>query len=219
MIPNSQPTMPITVLLADDYPVTRAGIRAILESAPDIKVVGEASSGYEVQEKVAELRPRILLLDLQMPGPRPADLERWVRQNYPETDTLVLTGHGRDAYLAIMMEAGVSGFLEKSEPAQKLIAAIRRTANGELLFDVVQRKRAQAWNQEAGGKWASLSEREKEVLQLVAKGMNNAAIAKSIDLSPKTVAFHVTGILKKLGVNSRNEAMAWVSRYAPIHLE
>ncbi len=85
MIPSSQAALPITVLLADDYPVTRAGIRAILESASDIRVVGEAGSGYEVQEMVAELKPRILILDLQMPGPRPADLERWVRENYPET--------------------------------------------------------------------------------------------------------------------------------------
>ncbi len=117
------------------------------------------------------------------------------------------------------MEAGVSGFLEKSEPVQNLIAAIRRTAHGEFLFDATQRKRAQAWNQDAGAKWASLSEREKEVLQWVAKGMNNAAIAKVMDISPKTVAFHVTGILKKLGVSSRNEAIVWVSQYAPIHLE
>jgi chemotaxis response regulator CheB len=83
----------ITVLLADDHPVTRAGIRAILNTAPDIQVIGEAASGFDVQEMLEELLPQILLLDLQMPEPRPSELEAWVRQNYPEVVTLVLTEH------------------------------------------------------------------------------------------------------------------------------
>jgi two-component system, NarL family, response regulator LiaR len=209
----------ITVLLADDHPITRAGIRATLSDAPDILVIGEAESGFDVQKLVAELRPRILLLDLQMPGPRPADLERWVRQNYPAIETIVLTAHGRDPYLAMMVDAGASGFLSKHESGKNLIVAIRRAANGENLFSDEQMGRAYRWRKEAGEKWDSLSEREREVLGLMVKGMNNAVIAENMKISPKTVAFHITNVLKKLGVKSRSEANAWVSKYAPINLE
>jgi DNA-binding NarL/FixJ family response regulator len=105
--------MDIQVVLADDYPPTRQGVRAVLEEAPDVEVVAEAKDGVEAKEPVAELRPDILLLDLVMPGPKPVDIERWVRDNYPETETLILTTHDRDAFLAEMEEAGAEGFLTK----------------------------------------------------------------------------------------------------------
>ncbi len=98
----------ITVLLADDHPLTRGGIRAILEKAADIQIIGETGDGAEIMRLVAELRPQILLLDLVMPNLSPAELERQVRENYPETVTLVLTAHNRDAFLTSMMEAGAA---------------------------------------------------------------------------------------------------------------
>src|SRR4026207_676099 len=103
----------ITVLIADDHEMTRKGILEFLEQAPDIQIVGEAQDGDEIKRFVADLRPQILLLDLIMPNLIPAELERWVRTNYPETITLVLTAHDRDAYLSNMMEAGVAGYLDK----------------------------------------------------------------------------------------------------------
>ena len=99
----------ITILIADDHPLTRAGLRTILEQVPDMEVVGEAQDGDMAQVLVTELRPMVLLLDLKMPGLVAAKLERWVRMNYPEIVTLVLTSHDRDAYLAGMLEAGASG--------------------------------------------------------------------------------------------------------------
>ena len=106
----------ISLILADDHPSTRAGLRAILSSTPDIKIVGEAQDGFEAKKLVDQLRPKILLLDLKMPGPPPAEIEKWVRSHCPETTTLVLTAHDRSAYLAEMMEAGVAGFLTKDAP-------------------------------------------------------------------------------------------------------
>src|SRR3990170_5763846 len=103
----------ITLLLADDHPMVRAGIRALLMKAPDIQIVGEAQDGNETLRLVAKLRPKILLLDLKMPGPSPSEIEKWVRENYPETITLVLTAHDRDAYLSSMVEAGAAGYLDK----------------------------------------------------------------------------------------------------------
>lgn len=209
----------ITVLLADDHPTTRAGIRAILEKTPDIKVVGEADNGNDVIRLVPELGPQILLLDLQMPGPSPAKLEKWVRENYPETITLILTAHDRDAYLTSMMDAGAAGFLAKTEKSENLIVAIRRAANGEILFASEQLARARRWREEAGNKYASLTKRENEILHLLADGLDNNAIAEQLNISSKTIAFHITNVLKKLGVKSRHEAIAWLHNYMPYDLE
>ena len=209
----------ITVLLADDHPTTRAGIRAILEKTPDIKVVGEADNGNDVIRLVPELGPQILLLDLQLPGPSPAKLEKWVRENYPETITLILTAHDRDAYLTSMMDAGAAGFLAKTEKSENLIVAIRRAANGEILFASEQLARARRWREEAGNKYASLTKRENEILHLLADGLDNNAIAEQLNISSKTIAFHITNVLKKLGVKSRHEAIAWLHNYMPYDLE
>lgn len=140
----------ITLLLADDHPLALAGICEILEKAPDIQVVGEAENGEDVKRLVAKLHPKILILDLKMPGTVPWKLENWVRENYPETNTLVLTAHDRDAYLSAMMDAGVVGYLSKSERGENLIAAIRRAARQESLFTPEQIQRAWNWSRDAG---------------------------------------------------------------------
>src|SRR5512143_632923 len=119
----------ITVLIADDHPIARAGIRTILEEAPDLRVIGEAEDGDAAQNLVAELQPRVLLLDLKMPGLSSAEVEKWVRNNFPNVITLVLTAHDRDAYLSQMLEAGVSGYMDKNTRGEQLIAAIRRAVS------------------------------------------------------------------------------------------
>ncbi len=200
----------ITVVLADDHPITRAGIRAVLQSAPDIQIVGEAQDGCEAQALAAQLRPAILLLDLQMPGPRPVDVERWVRANCPGTETLVLTAHHRTAYLVDMMEAGVAGYLHKETTTdQHLIEAIRRAAAGTALFDAEQWERARRWRETVGARWRSLTERERQVLTLIAQGHTNQEIADALGLKVKTVHNHVGQILEKVGVASRTEAALW----------
>lgn len=209
------PSNKITLIIADDEPVARSGIRSILSQADDIEVIGEAQDGYEAQQMVAELRPRILLLDLRMPGPRPAELEKWVRENYPETDTLVLTAHDRDAYLADMMSAGVAGYITKGASEDRLIGAIRRAAQGTIYFDEEQISRAAHWNEEAGNKWKKLTEREREVLRHMAQGTDNKAIASALSITAKTVECHVTSILKKLELKSRQKAAAWMSANFP----
>jgi DNA-binding NarL/FixJ family response regulator len=199
----------ITVLIADDHEMTRRGIHDFLEQAPDICVVGEAEDGCEIKEMVACLRPRILLLDLIMPNLSPAELERWVRTNYPETITLVLTAHDRDAYLSNMLEAGVAGYLDKKLRAGQLIAAIRRAACGESIFDKEQLARARRWREEVSRRWDSLTHRERHVLQMLTEGCSNKAISESIGISVHTVEKHLQHIYKKLGVTSRSEAVFW----------
>jgi DNA-binding NarL/FixJ family response regulator len=198
--------------IADDHPTTRAGIRTILDETPDIQVVGEAGDGIEAQELIAKLHPRILLLDLQMPGLRPVEVEKWVRAHCPDTITLVLTAHDRDAYLASMMEAGTAGFISKGTPAENLVKAIRRAAQGKILFNGEQLARARRWRQDTGEKWESLTERERQILMLVAKGKTDKEVAQELQIKVKTVGNHISNILRKLNIASRTEAALWAVR-------
>lgn len=200
---------PITVLIADDHEMTRKGIRQFLEEASDMQVVDEAQNGNEIKQKVACHRPQILLLDLVMPNFSPAELEKWVRTNYPETITLMLTAHDRDAYLSTMMDAGAAGFLDKKLRAGQLIAAIRRAARGEFLFDKKQFERARIWKESVHQRWERLSERERQVLKMVTEGFDNRAIAESLGIKINTVEKHLENIYRKLEVKSRTEAVHW----------
>lgn len=189
--------------------MTRKGIHAFLDQAPDIQVIEEAEDGNQIKELVACLRPQILLLDLIMPNHSPTDLEKWVRTNYPETITLVLTSHDRDAYLANMIEAGVAGYLDKKLRAGQLISAIRRAACGEFIFDKEQLERSRRWREEVSTKWESLSERERKVLQMLTEGTKNKAISAALGITINTVEKHLENIYRKLGVKSRTEAIHW----------
>jgi len=199
----------ISVLLADDQPLALAGIRKMLERADDIQVVGEAPDGFKVQQMVAKFRPQVLLLDLKMPGPSPTELERWVRENCPETVTLVLTAHDRDVYLANMMDAGAAGYIDKDVQAEQLISAIQQAAHGGILFDEAQISRAKHWHEDTEKKWTSLTKRERQILCLVGEGMNNKHVGIKLSVSTKTVEKHLTNIYEKLGVTSRTEAVVW----------
>ncbi|MBI5953671.1 MAG: response regulator transcription factor [Chloroflexi bacterium] len=201
----------ITIVIADDHPIARAGIRNLLSSDPDLVIVGEAENGIEAQELVAKLRPNILLLDLEMPGPRPADVERHVRTNYPETITLVLTAHDRDVYLADMIAAGVSGYFSKSVRGETLIKAIHRTVDGENLITDAQKDRVKRWQESRNNKQVKLTEREREILALMSRGLNNSAISKELDIAYQTVIFHISNIRKRLGGISRQQAIMWAN--------
>ncbi|HEU0293555.1 MAG TPA: response regulator transcription factor [Anaerolineales bacterium] len=215
----AQPATKISVLIADDHPVAREGVRHILEQAPDIQIVGEAESGDEAMDLIPKLRPKILLLDLSMPGTPAREVEKWVREHYPETMTLVLTAHDRDYHLAGMMEAGAAGYLAKTERAENLIAAIRRAAKGEIIFTAEQIDRARRWRNDAENKWEKLTEREREVLRLMEQGFSNKTIARQLNITPKTVAYHISAIFNRLDVESRHEAVAWYQKYFPKDLE
>jgi len=199
----------ITIMIVDDHPGWIEGVRTIIHKASDMQIVGEVQDGEVIKQKIAELQPDILLLDLVMPNHNPAELEKWVREKYPDVVTLVLTAHDRDAYLAGMMEAGAAGYLDKKMKANDLLDAIRRAARSEFLYDKEQMERAQRWREEVGRKWDSLSGREREVLQLLTEGTDNNGIASSLNVSIHTVEKHLKNVFKKLSVTSRTEAILW----------
>lgn len=206
---TTQPPRKISVLIVDDHSIFRAGVRAILEKTSDIFVIGEAGNGDEAEKLLDELRPNIILLDLKMPNFSPSAFEKWARKNYPETVTLVLTAHDRNAYLAGMMDAGASGYLDKESRAEQLIAAIRRAVYGETLFDEQQKMRARQWQEEVEKKWNGLSERERQILRFLANGANNKEISSKLSVSESTVEKHLEKIYQKLEVTSRAKAVLW----------
>ena len=202
-----------TVLLADHHPLALAGIRKLLAKANDLEIIGEADDGFKAQKLLVELHPKILLIDLKMPGPRPSDLEKWLRKNCLEIVTLVLTADDRDAYLAGMIDAGASGYLSKNITSKQLIAAIRRAALGEIIFDKIQLTRASQWQEAVGKKIRQLTHREHDILILLAKGMDSKSISVSLKISTKTVAYHITNVFSKLDVNSRQQAAIWALKH------
>jgi NarL family two-component system response regulator LiaR len=206
----------VRVVIADDHPTTRMGVRVALDGESDIEVVGEAEDGAEAMQLVADLRPDVLLLDLVMPGLRPSEIEEWVRSNCPETTTLVLTAHDRDCYLAGAIRAGVAGFLMKNEEAERLRDAIRRAAAGQVVITVSQLARAHRWREDAGERWESLTGREQEVLRLLAAGQITREIAEGLEISERTVRTHIGNVLGKLGVLSRAAAVAWAWKHGVV---
>ena len=203
----------ISVLIVDDHPATRAGIRAMIEKAKDMVVAGEAENGEEACRLLDELRPNIVLLDLVMPGFSATAFEKWARAKYPETTTLVLTGHHREAYLAGMIEAGAAGYLEKNVSEEDLLNALRLAARGEYLISEEQKASAHRWRADIEKKWHSLSEREREILRLLALGATNKFISKKLQIAPTTAEKHLARIYKKLAVTSRAEAALWGSEH------
>jgi DNA-binding NarL/FixJ family response regulator len=212
-------TQPIRVLIAEDHPATRDGLCTILAQATDIDVVGTAQDGPAAKQQIADLRPDVLLLDLVMPGHAPFEIERWVRTHHPETVVLILTAHDRDAYLAQAVEASVQGYLTKEEAPHRLIDAIRRAAQGEVLITGGQLARVAAWRREVGARWESLTERERETAQQIAESKTNRQIAEALGISEHTVETHVGNILHKLACTTRTEVAVWLWKHGLVEEE
>ncbi len=198
----------ISVLIADDHPVVRQGLRTFLELQDDIEVVGEAADGEEAAVSVQRLLPDVVLMDLVMPRLDGIEAIRRIRTASPSTKVIVLTSFAEDEKVFPSVKAGAAGYLLKDVQPQKLVEAIRTVHRGEALLHPaiaakLMQEYAQAPPRRAG---ESLTERELEVLRLVARGMSNKEIADSLVLSEKTVKTHVSNILQKLHLADRTQA-------------
>jgi len=201
----------IRVLVCDDQAVVTDGLELILNADPDIQVVGTAHDGAEALQVIPQAKPELVLMDLKMPGMNGIQATREITQKYPGIKVLVLTTFGDDEWVFDAIHSGAAGYLLKGTPRQELIKAVKGTVAGQTHVDpaVAGKLLAQIAQNPAHqetGVTAELSERELEILQLLAKGLTNAEIADRLYLTRGTVRNYVSAILAKLGVEDRTQA-------------
>jgi DNA-binding NarL/FixJ family response regulator len=203
----------LRVVIADDQPMMRAGFKAVLESTGDIEVVAEAGTGEEAVRAATEHAPDVVLMDIRMPGVDGIEATR----RLPRQRVLILTTFGLDEYIIDALRAGASGFLLKDAPTQEVVAAVRAVAAGDAvlsasvtrqLLDQVARRLPAAVSRQPA-ELDALTQREQEVLRMLASGLSNAEIAAALVVSEATVKSHVSGLLGKLGLRDRVQAVIY----------
>jgi two-component system response regulator NreC len=205
----------IRLILVDDHEIVRIGLRMLLQAQPDIEIVAEASSGEEAIDLVQMHQPDVVLMDVTMPGMSGMEATRQLKASYPSVAVLALTIHEEEDYFFQMLQAGASGYVPKRVAADELIRAIHTVFQGEVfLHSSLAGALVKDFLQQGGVKsdveLSKLTEREQEVLVLIARGFTNKQIGQQLDISPKTVARHRDNITKKLSLSSRTE----LTRYA-----
>lgn len=213
---------PIRVLIADDHTVVRDGLAAVLSRRPDITVVGEASNGIEAVEKAAQLHPDVILMDLRMPEMDGAEAMRRIREQDPDVRFLVLTTFDNDEYIFEAIQAGAKGYLLKDASREDLFRAVVAVYRGESLIQPAVASRVLDRFVELSQRTVpgeTLSEREIEVLRLMARGAANKEIAVALVISESTVKTHIANIFQKLDVNDRTEAVTTALQKGIIRLE
>jgi DNA-binding NarL/FixJ family response regulator len=208
---------PISIILVDDHEVVRNGVRAYLETLPNFHVVGEGASGEEAVRLVAELIPDVVLMDLIMPGMDGVETIRQIKKVSPRTQVVVLTSYHEDAHIFPALKAGAISYILKDMKMEKLVEALNRAVQGEVTLHprvavrVLQNIRNE--NPEAEPLFTELTERELDVLKLIASGLTNSQIAEKLVISENTVKGHVSNILSKLHMADRTGAAvyAWKS--------
>ncbi|MFW6063140.1 MAG: response regulator [Chloroflexota bacterium] len=212
----------IRILVADDHPVVRDGLVAILSTQQDLQVVAEAGSGQEVLTRASQTRPDVILLDLEMPEMDGVATLRRLREEDPEARVIIFTAFDSDERILAAVQAGAQGYLLKGAPREEVFNAIRVVyEGGSLLQPVVASKLLKQMTQgqaTAANEFEPLTPREREVLQLLAQGLQNKEIAGELVISERTVKFHVSSILGKLGAGNRTEAVAIAAQHGLVEL-
>src|SRR5579884_4536100 len=207
---------PITVLLVDDHAIWRGGVRSMLEDT-EFQVVGEASSGKEALELVDTLHPQLVLLDIRMAGSDGLDTLQALKQKHPDIAVIMLTTYDNPTFMARAVAGGAAGYLLKGVGLEELLEALRAVANGEMLLNAQDLVRSlRGLSEQAAGSEdliEPLTEREAEVLRLLATGLSNRDIAALLFVAESTVKTHVEHIIGKLGVSDRVQAAVWAARH------
>jgi len=213
----------IRILLVDDHPLLRQGIRKVLEFEPEMKVVGEAGTGEEALKLARNLQPLIIIMDINLPDISGIETTRLIKTELPDTKVLALTIHDNDEYVVQMVRAGATGYILKDVDPGGLVKAVRAAAAGESylspsiagkVFDALNRLARQG---ESRPRERLLTNREQEVLELIVQGCSNAKIAELLVISEKTVKNHVTSVLRKLDVKDRTQAAVYALKNKLVH--
>lgn len=211
----------ITILLVDDHEVVRGGLRAYLDAQPDFRVIGEASSGEEAVEAAAEYLPDVMLMDLVMSGIGGVEATRRVKDITPRTQIVVLTSYHQDEFIFPALQAGAISYVLKDVDMEDLAEAVRKAARGEaVLHPRVAERVIQEINGAKGAvfnPFTELTNREMEVLRLIARGMSNSSIAEELFISENTVKGHVSNILSKLQLADRTQAAVYAWEQGLVH--
>jgi DNA-binding NarL/FixJ family response regulator len=214
----------IRVVIADDHGLMRAGVKALLQATEDIDVVGEAEDGDEAIREVRRLEPDVVLMDVAMPGLGGLEATLIIRKEKPEVKILVLTQYDDREYVSRFLKAGVSGYVLKKAAASELVAAIRAVQRGGLVLDpeiardVMHEQGRDAPADRAEDPYETLTDREKQVLKLVAEGSSNKEVADTLGISVKTAMAHREHLMEKLDVHSRTELIKFALRRGVIRV-
>ncbi|HDR7662016.1 response regulator [Bacillus wiedmannii] len=212
----------IKILVVDDHAFLRDAIRSILEDESDMKVVGEASSGDGVLGKVEECQPDCILMDINLPGKNGIEATELVKKKYPSCRVLVFTMYEHDEYLMDALQAGADGYLLKDSSSEQVVAAIRMLYRGDSVIHPRMTKKLITYHQQkmkVESNENELTEREKEILFELVKGLSNKEIAEVLYISDKTVKIHINKIFKKLNVKSRSQAVIYAVRNQLVPLD
>jgi len=204
----------INVVLADDHHLVRQGIRALLEAEPDIRVVGEASTGLQACQLVQDLKPHVLLVEIRMSELNGLEVTRQVTQRKTRTRVVILTIYDNDAYVLEALKNGAAGYILKDCTSTDLVHAVHEVAaGGRYLSEAVSRRAIDAYLEESKHPtkdiYQTLTSREREVLHLVAQGQTNAEVAKQLSISPRTVEVHRMNMMRKLGLKNHTELVRY----------
>ncbi len=214
----------IRVVIADDHAIVRDGVRALLQPADDIEVVGEAADGTEAIEACRRLRPDLVLMDIAMPGLGGLEATLQIRKELPEVKVLVLSQYEDREYIRRFLKLGVAGYVLKKTAGAELVAAVRAAARGGLVLDPdvareAMREREGPAADSAADPYDTLTDREKQVLKLVAEGKSNKEVAELLDISVKTAMSHREHIMEKLDLHSRTDLIRFALRRGVIRVE
>ena len=215
----------ITVFLADDHTIVRQGLAKLLEAEPDIRVVGEAENGREAVRKVEELKPQVVIMDISMPLLNGIDATRQIRKSRPETRVIILSMHAHDRYITELFRLGASGYLLKDSTGTDIVKAIHAAADGDkylspsisrrVIDDYVTLKDKTSTEELYG----SLSNREREVFQMIAEGRSTREISDTLCISPSTVKTHRAKIMEKLKMENLSQLVQFAIRLGIVDIQ
>lgn len=216
--------MTVTVLLSDDHPIVRQGLRHLLEEEPGIRIIGEASDGLQAVQLTEKFKPHVLVVDIMMPGLNGLEVLKQVKKRSPNTCCIVLSMQSADVYVVEALKAGAMGYVLKETGPSELLNAVQQVIQGqrylsprisERLIDVLFQSAEKA----AADPFQTLTNREREVLQMAAEGMSSAEIAKRLSISPRTAELHRGKMMNKLGLHNQSELIRYALRRGIVQMD